>query len=141
MKDMAIMWLDSDSNLFGLEVSELGNDGKREGSSYGNRSGDTSSSRSHGVPIRFLFYSEKSRTPKIWTCEYKEAQCVTLSPADTGNWAVRVIKNGRTRITDAELTEFLGITKSSSFGFFKIAEKDRTRVYFIALSKEEHVIC
>lgn len=145
VKDWVVTWLENNSNLIATEVPELGYELRTKsggsGNSNGGRVGSASDNLSHSIPIKFDLYDEKSKTNKIWICEFKEAQCVTLSPADTGSWAVRVIKDGRTRITDAEIGEFLNTTRSSSFGFFKIVENKRTRIYFIALSKEEQVIC
>ncbi len=54
------------------------------------------------------------------TLDYSDERCKELDAFKTGSWAGRAITNGRTILNSSELSEFLGMTETVSFGFFRL---------------------
>ena len=49
------------------------------------------------------------------------------------HWAERAIEDGRAKLTDQELSEFLQLVKTATFAFFKIKRKGDLHCYFMAI--------
>jgi hypothetical protein len=93
------------------------------------------------APLKFSVssYDESRLRRKYLTLNYSDSQCVLLDPKNTGDWALRVIRDGSTRINDAELEEFLLKTKTKTFAFFKKKEdKEKVRIFLIAISETDY---
>jgi len=50
------------------------------------------------------------------------------------HWAERAIEDGRAKLTDQELSEFLQLVKTATFAFFKIKRKGDLHCYFMAIT-------
>jgi hypothetical protein len=88
----------------------------------------------HIVTISCKTNSGKSH---LITLPYPEEKCLRFNPASAGNWALRAIEDKRTIINEHELSEFLAMTKTSTFGFFKQEEKSAAKVYFFTLAIDD----
>lgn len=69
------------------------------------------------------------------TLDYSEERCINLDAATTGGWAARALAEGRTVLNQTELSEFLGMTETISYGFFKLRAKKRSRTFLMAVAK------
>lgn len=90
--------------------------------------------RSRNGQITFL----KTEAEKIFsvTLHYSEERCIRLDPSKTGSWALRAINNKHTTLDQSELSEFLGKTETTSYGFFRMAVKDDRRAFLMAVTKK-----
>jgi hypothetical protein len=66
------------------------------------------------------------------TVDYSDEKCKELDAIKTGSWAVRAITNGRTVLNSSELSEFLGMTETVSYGFFRLNGKP-SRTFLMAV--------
>ena len=66
------------------------------------------------------------------TLDYSDEKCKELDAFKTGSWAVRAITNGRTILNSSELSEFLGMTETVSYGFFRLNGKP-SRTFLLAV--------
>lgn len=91
--------------------------------------------RFDGGSIIFL-KDGKGKTFSI-TLGYSADKCIELDASKIGNWVVRAIGNGgRTTLnTSEELSEFLRLTQTRSYGFFRLNTKPSSRTFLMAIGK------
>lgn len=85
---------------------------------------------------KIIFETRDSQTGhrKSITLPYSEEKCRDIG---TEGWAARAIDSGQTPVTDLELAEILQMMKDSTFGFFRVNDVDGSRIFLMALTKDE----
>lgn len=67
------------------------------------------------------------------TLDYSEERCKQLDASKIGGWAARAISSGRTILNSSELSEFLGMTETVSYGFFRLNGRYNSRTFLMAV--------
>jgi hypothetical protein len=69
------------------------------------------------------------------TLNYIEDRCIILDASKTGAWAIRAIIDGQTHLNSQEVSEFLAMTETTSYGFFRLTTKINSRTFLMVLAR------